>query len=73
MQAAVTRQGSTCGLRLSMAGMQPANHRTVVLALCRYTLSRKARIERYCSEGVEHYEVRTRIIMRQYNSQEMSS
>jgi hypothetical protein len=23
MQAAVTRQGSTCGLRLSVAGMQP--------------------------------------------------
>jgi len=57
MQAAVTRQGSTCGLRLSAAGMQAANHLTAVLALRSYTLGHRGPIERYCSEGVEQFQL----------------
>jgi len=35
-------------------------------------LGRKGLFEGYCSEGVEQYEFRARVIVRQRNSREMS-
>jgi len=72
MRAAVSRQGFTCGLRLSAAGMQPHKSPDRCFRFCRYTLGREGPFEGYCSEGVEQYEFRVRVIVRQLNSREMS-
>jgi hypothetical protein len=72
MRAAVSRQGFTCGLRLSAAGMQPHESPDRCFSFCRYALGREGPFEGYCSEGVEQYEFRARVIVRQRNSREMS-
>lgn len=72
MRAAVSRQGFTCGLRLSAAGMLPHESPARFFSSCRYALGCEGPFEEKCSEGVEQYKFRARVIVRQCNSQAMS-
>jgi len=65
--------GVTCGLRLSAVGMQPHELPDRCFSFCRYALGREGPFEGYCSEGVEHFEYRARVIVRQRYSLKMSS
>ena len=72
MRAAVSRQGFTCGLRLSAAGMLPHESPDRFFSFVATRWAARAPFEEKCSEGVEQYKFRARVIARQRNSQKMS-
>ena len=63
------------GSRVACGCRQPefsrTNHRIGVSAFCRNALGREGRFEGYCSEGVEQYKFRARVVVRQSNSREV--
>ena len=61
---------AACGCRRPVCSR--TNRRIGIPAFCGRVLGRKGLFEGYCSEGVEQYEFRARVIVRQRNSREMS-
>ena len=58
-----------CGCRLPECTR--TNCRISVSDFCGYALGREGPFEGYCSEGVEHFESRASVAVRQYYSREM--